>query len=250
MNELEHNKLFNLSKEARKNKDYLKERQCLEETLKKSPLNVKIINALIRNLRKLQCTNELKKWLYILYELKPSGVILNELISLERKCGNTDKVNLLLIENLRINPNSKKIKRRILKEGVILKENMNNENYNDIVELINKSRNIIYSNDEYEIRKDKLLETLVDQSKLICVCLLSEFYVNESLIENAINIIKKYKSELSIENDKDKIKILNGLQQLVKNKKTKRFNWNDFWQNNIKTICDINENIKIFIKYL
>lgn len=244
------NQLFNLSKTAKKNKDYILERKYLEESLKISPENVKVINALIRNLKKQKCNDELKKWLYKLYELKPSGVVLSELIRLEKISGNKEKVGKLLIEDLRINPNSKKIKRRIFKEGIILKTNMSDERYKEIVELINTARSVIYSEEEYEIKKSKLLEILIDQNKLICVCLLSEFYINESKKNSAINIIKNYKKELIDDNDKEKIKILNELYELVKKKRVMRFNWNDFWQKNIKSFTDIKEDIKLFIKYM
>jgi len=46
-------KLFELSKQARKEKDYMLEKMYLEEALFLAPTNLKLINALIRNLKKL-----------------------------------------------------------------------------------------------------------------------------------------------------------------------------------------------------
>lgn len=115
MSELGINRLLTLSKEAKKNKNFSLERNYLEQALSLAPTNIKLINALIRNLRKERNTIELKKWLYTLYKLKPNGIILAELIKLERQDNNFEIVRELLKEDARINERSKKIKKRYKK---------------------------------------------------------------------------------------------------------------------------------------
>lgn len=230
MNELGVNQLFSLSKIAKKNKKYDIEKTYLEEALSHSPTNTKLINAYIRNLRKQQNIEELRKWLYILYELKPSGIILSELIKIEQSSGNYNKVVELLEESVRINPESDRLKRRLARAEL---KAHNNQNREENEYYINMARSIIYSEKSLEEKKNEIIDLLINQKEEIILCILLELYTSESLNSVAITLIKKYKRNKSkIENDK-RTRLINKLLSLVKSKKTKKYNWDDFWKNNI-----------------
>ncbi len=252
MEKLERNSFFQLAKQAKQNKNYKLERSYLEKALLLSPTNTKIINALIRNLRKEGDYLELKKWLEALYHLKPNGKILFELMELEQREGHTERVKEILIENVKIDPNSKKVKRRLHrvmereKESVLetsiflLKEKD--------VDFIKRARDIIYSENDFSSKYHQIVNLLAGQEEEVLIAVLAEFYKKESLDSSAHNLVKRYKIKLNPEVDFRKIKWINQLLQLVSTKKTQKYNWDDFWRNNTTILFDEKESQKVFVK--
>jgi len=158
-------KLFELSKQARKEKDYMLEKMYLEEALFLAPTNLKLINALIRNLKKLGDISEQKRWLETLYQLSPNGKILFELMQLEQKLGNHERVKEILLENARIDPNSKKVKNRLKKVIDSEKEIAPIKNYlftltEEVAELIRNARETIYNVEDYASKYETILQLL------------------------------------------------------------------------------------------
>ncbi len=244
-------KLFELSKQARKEKDYMLEKMYLEEALSLAPTNLKLINALIRNLKKLGDISEQKRWLETLYQLSPNGKILFELMQLEQKSGNHERVKEILLENARIDPNSKKVKNRLKKVIDSEKEIAPIKNYlftltEEVAELIRNARETIYSVEDYASKYETILQLLGNQSEEILLAVMAEFYLETSFQFLAVDMIKKYKRKLS-EEDIQKGKLANQLLQLVVNKKTKKLNWNTFWIDN-STIYEEKDSPKVFIK--
>lgn len=217
------------------------------------PLNLKLINALIRNLRKEQNTLELKKWLEILYEIKPNGKILFELTQIEQKAGNLNRVKELLLENERIAPNSKKIKHRIKKINSINianEQNNNNALFNlteEEFEKIKSARNIIYTDEELSSKYDKILSIVKGLSDEIIFCIISELYSYESL-SLAISIVKRYKDSINSKKEAKNLKLANKLLELVMSKKTKRYTWNNFWISNTNFIQSEPQKSKVLKK--
>lgn len=251
MNVLGVNKLFELSKQAKKDKDYNLENQYLMQAYSLSPNNTKIINAIIRNLRKLGNIAEVKKWLYVLYEIKPDGKILFELEKIERSLGNMDKVREILLKSRSLSSNSKKINRRLRR--INQKENTHT-NSNTLLtiseteeKVINEAREIIYGEDDYLDKKNKILELISSLSDEIILTIMSEFYKKNSSDVLAIKQLKNYKSKLNPEVDVRKTKIINKVLEIVLNKKSRRFNWNEFWIANATTYSD-KTNSKVLVK--
>lgn len=253
MSELTVNKLFELSKKAKSNKNYPLEKEYLMQAISLEPLNLKLINALIRNLRKEQNTLELKKWLEILYEIKPNGKILFELTQIEQKAGNLDRVKELLLENERIAPNSKKIKHRIKKINAITDSNKNNNNdalfniNDEELVIIKSARNIIYTDEELSSKYDKIISIVKELSEEIILCILAELYNHESL-PLAISIVKRYKDNVNIKESSKNLKLANKLLELVMSKKTKRYTWNNFWISNTNFIQSEPQKSKVLKK--
>lgn len=253
------NKLLELSKQAKKSKDYELERSYLKRALSKSPNNIKIINALIRNRRKVGDVLELKHWLNVLYELKPNGKILFELMHIEQHEGNYEKVRDILMENRRIDPNSKKIQKRIEKNEEKIKERKEKKNImvhdtsffsvtEEEAKLINTARDIIYSDAIFSSKYNQIANMLASFSEEIILSVFAELYVVESSTPLAQNLVKKYKKGLNPETDIRKLKLANRLLELVSNRKTKRFNWDDFWRAHLIILSGEKKSPKVLVK--
>lgn len=252
MNALEISKILNLSKQAKKSKNYELERDYLNQAIALAPTNTKVINALIRNLRKGNDKSELKKWLETLYKLSPNGKILFELMQLEQSEGNFEKVREILIENVRIEPNSKKLKKRLQRA---IERDANTLNTISLftlteidAELIKNAREIVYSDADFSDKYNQVVVLLAGQPDEITLCILAELYINESFRDLAINFVKRYKKGLNPDVDIRKMKLVNKLLELVLNKKTVKFNWNDFWKNHTTILFDEKPSSKILVK--
>lgn len=252
LNTLGVNKLFELSKQARKSKDYALEKDYLLQAIGLNPTNPKFINALIRNLRKEGNVLELRKWLEKLYTLNPNGKVLFELMQLEQSVGNFVRVKELLYENERIDPNSKKVKERIKKaEEKESLERINSTLFTLIeeeVELVKGAREIIYGDDAFMEKQNKITSLLGSMPEEIILSILSELYKKESSISSALSFIRRYKEKLNPEIDGKKIKLANRLLELVSSKKTKRYHWAEFWISNTSVLYGEKDSPKILIK--
>lgn len=251
MSELGVNKLFNLSKQAKSNKEYDLEKEYLMQAISLSPSNIKIINAIIRNLRKTGDNLELKKWLELLYSLNPNGKTLYELIKIEQGLGNLKRVKELLLENERLNPNSKKIKKRLKKieekEQACTISNSLLVLEKDDVDLVRKARDIIYSEDDLSSKYNQIIEILESQSEEVTICVLVEFYNSSLNNYSARKLIKEYKEKLDLVVDSKKIKLLKILLELISSKKVSRINWNEFWIKNSVILFEKGKN-KVLVK--
>lgn len=251
MSELGVNKLFNLSKQAKSNKEYDLEKEYLMQAISLSPSNIKIINAIIRNLRKTGDNLELKKWLELLYSLNPNGKTLYELIKIEQGLGNLKRVKELLLENERLNPNSKKIKKRLKKieekEQACTISNSLLVLEKDDVDLVRKARDIIYSEDDLSSKYNQIIEILESQSEEVIICVLVEFYNSSLNNYSARKLIKEYKEKLDLVVDSKKLKLLKILLELISSKKVSRINWNEFWIKNSVILFEKGNN-KVLVK--
>lgn len=251
MSELGIHKLLELSKQAKKSKDYDLEKDYLNQALTLAPTNTKLINALIRNLRREGNILELKKWLEILYSLNQDGKILFELIQLEQNAGDLRRVKALLLENERISPNNKKIKKRIQKIESLERTQVINSTLfaltEEDLELIKSVRKIIYGENDFSNKYNSVLALLGSQSEEIILSVLSELYKNELLDSSALSLIKRYKESLKVADGK-KTKLVNVLSELVSSKKTKRYHWSNFWLSNAAILQGGKDSPKVLVK--
>ncbi len=252
MSKLCFSKLFELSKQAKKNKDYELEKTYLEQALSIAPQNKKLINAFIRNLRKTGNHVELKRWLQTLYKMNPNGKILFELMNLEQSEGNSSKVVEILLENERIDPHSKKIKKRIQRiserENITISPNALFILTAEEEELIRSVREIIYSDEEFSEKYNKIVNLVAGLSEEIIVSLMAELYLSDSFTTTAHNLVKKFRKGLLPEKDAKRIRLANKLLELVLNKRTEKFNWDDFWRNNVTILPAKSESPKVLVK--
>lgn len=252
LSELGVNKLLELSKQAKKSRNYNLEKDYLMQAIALAPTNTKLINALIRNLKKEGNVLELRKWLETLYSLNQNGKTLFDLIQLEQSAGNFNRVKELLLENERIDPNSKKVKERIKKI-----EKRENLEYipstlfaltEEELELVKGAREIIYGDDAFMEKQNKITSLLGSMPEEIILSILSELYKKESSISSALSFIRRYKDKLNPEIDGKKIKLANRLLELVSSKKTKRYHWAEFWISNTSVLYGEKDSPKILIK--
>lgn len=246
------NKLFELSKQAKRCRAYDLEKGYLQRALVLAPTNTKLINALIRNLRREGNILELRNWLERLYELNHNGKILFELIQLEKSVGNLKRVKELLLENQRIVPNSKRIKEKIKKveeqEKMQIISNALFVLTEEDVELVKMVRDIIYGEEDFATRYSKMVSMMGSQPEEVLVALMSELYKNEALDFSALSFLKKYKEKLNPEIDGKKQKLSNLLLELVSSKKTKRYHWSNFWLSNTIIMQEEKGSSKILMK--
>lgn len=241
-----------LSKQAKKSRNYNLEKDYLMQAIALAPTNTKLINALIRNLKKEGNVLELRKWLETLYSLNQNGKTLFDLIQLEQSAGNFNRVKELLLENERIDPNSKKVKERIKKI-----EKRENLEYipstlfaltEEELELVKGAREIIYSEEDLTEKKNQIVSLLGGQSEEVILSILSELYKNESSILFTLNFIKQYKDKLNPEIDGKKLKLTNELLKLVSSKKTKKYHWSEFWLSNTSILEGEKDSPKVLVK--
>jgi len=123
-------------------------------------------------------------------------------MQLEQKLGNHERVKEILLENARIDPNSKKVKNRLKKVIDSEKEIAPIKNYlftltEEVAELIRNARETIYSVEDYASKYETILQLLGNQSEEILLAVMAEFYLETSFQFLAVDMIKKYKRKLS-----------------------------------------------------
>lgn len=250
MQEISIHKLIEQANQEKRNKNYDLERKLLFTALEKSPDNIKILNRILRNLRKTGTPEEQKNILERIYQKRKDGKILHELISLELRAGNQTQALEYLKEKQRIEPKNKKISKKI--SSMIKSEKKSNpkDDEEDIEyidsDTINKVRPIIYSEKAYEEKKNEIVDLLVEEDETVSLALITELYY----VEIGKEFTKKHLKEIknSIEDNPRMLKVINQLLELVTSKKTRQFDWNEFWSN-MRKLKKINEESdKIIIK--
>lgn len=247
MQEISVHKLLEEAHQEKRNKNYIREKELLFLALKSSPNNIKILNGLYRNLRKTGTIEEQRSILEKIYSLKKDGKVLTELIVLEKRAGNIEKVRFYLNEKKKIEPNNKKIDRSLSRISRKIQEEAEQQlEIPHDEEIIENVRNIIYGELSLEDKKEQIIEISTSLDESIIIALMSELYHNELGSIYA----KKFLKEIKTNNpsNTELMQAINELLNIVSSKKTIRFTWNQHWLK--RSISSSDEDLKVFKKYL
>lgn len=236
-----------LIKVVRKVENVEKEKELLNKILQLDNGNRKAMNSLLKIAKEENNKDDRKVILYRILELEPNNTrIITSLLNIAKERNEVEEQKELLRRMLTINPNDEIAKANLMK--LLSKEESSETEkiiieYSDISSIeeamaneagnpLEKARRIIYESKDIFTDSEQIKELIEGESELNKNLVLAELYSSTGLQKRAESLLKGYKNELDLKNDKDKVRLINQTLELIKsNKKTKGFKtkWQAFW---------------------
>ena len=211
---------------AKEDKDLENERKLLDMLLQTNPNKVKLLSSRIRIAREEG-------------EIKTEKLLLERLIELEPRNEIAIKRRITIAKIESDEENKEKYKRMLKRrqnnldvEQMMLQEDEKKKEENPQLSYVDSVRLLIYENKNVIQTSEKINELLENVDETTREILLAELYFVSNLPLRAERSLKSYKKKLEAEKDgnKDDIKLVGRAIELIKARKTRKYNWDVLWQ--------------------
>ncbi len=223
--------------------DLKTEKELVDREMELVPDDMILMITRLKLARKLKDRGTEKIILQKILELEPNNILtligLGKIAIEERDIKTHEEITRRI---LKLDPKNKKGKewQKRLEESAVSESSYTEVERNLLskgeegrkLSTLEKIRNLIYKNDIKDSNLDKINELLKNVEETTREILLAELYFASNLPLRAEKSLKKYKKKLADDKQetREDIKIINYAIELVKGKKTKKYNWDNLWQ--------------------
>ena len=224
-----------LSKIAKIEGNKAEAKKLLEESLELKPDNQRTLKKLISISREECNIQQEKYYLLKLLELDPSSTrTVANLIRISHTEGNIEHQKRFLKKMIELDPDNQRALQgleslKTREETETLKSEILQSEEDKELNNIEEARKIIYEDQDIIKGAEKIKELLENENSIDSTLVLAELYHNRGLLERGEKLLKTYKKSLDKNEQGRDIKIVNRAIELITNKTTKRYKWNEFW---------------------
>lgn len=217
-----------------------KQKELLEEQIKKQPNDTMAISSLIAIAKEEKDKGREKILLYRLIQFEPDNIkVILELIRIAISEGDMQEIRRLQRILLDIDSENKKILKMLNKNGIEVNPETPETIQLPEIETLNlseeeetpiqKARRLIYESEDIEKGAEEIKEILEGQPPTDVAIVLAELYFHLGMTERAEKHLKAYKKTLDKTTNAGDIRFVNQVMELARNKKTPEYKWKEFW---------------------
>ncbi len=232
---------------VREKGDRDKEKELLERILVIDPSDIKALSSLINIAREEGNKRKEKQLLERQLELEPNNlIVLSSLIRIATERGDLFTRKELLERQLAISPDNERIIKNLmsterqLENMVEYKKELDKNEEQKIEDAmlqnqeketpVQRARKMIYDSQDKIGELENIKELLEEETGENREFVLAELYFSSGLMERAQKLLGKYKKSLDPDKDKVQVKLVKKALSLAMSKKTRKFDWDEFWE--------------------